>query len=73
MKNQPTGLLGLVLSVHKGERKLSDVRPGMKKKIERMLREMTHDQIESHDLTKRSEPKHFDTGQNVRLRAVKHS
>lgn len=70
-KQQPSGLMDLVLSVQKGERKLSEVRPGMKKKVERIIREMGPERLATFDRTKRTAPQHFDTGQHAKVRGVR--
>lgn len=72
-KTQSSGLMGLVLSVHKGEKKLSEVRPGMKKKVERIMREMGPEQLATFDPANRLKPQHFTTGQHVKVRGTKYS
>lgn len=43
--------MGLVLSVKGGKTKIGDVRPGIRKKVERMAAEMTTEQLKDYTST----------------------
>ena len=60
--------MGLVLSVKGGKTKIGDVRPGIRKKVERMAAEMTTEQLKDYTSTPvKGLPKHAKTT-HARLR-----
>lgn len=63
--------MGLVLSVKRGEKKIGELRPGIRKKVQRMAADMSEEQLKDFTSTKSSNlPKHV-RGSHSKLRNVR--